>query len=229
VNGGDPASNFVENAAEAVDVRPAIEVGIGHPLLGTHVGRRTEGNAGRRELSLSHGAYRARDAEIGDERLPVLEEDILRLDVAVNYPVTVRVVERARDLGRDAQGFVERKLALAIESRAQRLAGDVRHDVVQLAVRLARVVDGEDVRVAKLCCELDLTTEAFWPEDEAELREEHFDRDLSMEPEVARQINRSHCPVTDFVLDLVVVSDGDFQAVERGRHAEGKGMAARLF
>ena len=81
--------------------------------------------------------------------------------------------------------------------------------------------------MAKLGRELDLTTEALGPEDEAELREEHFDRDLSMEPEVARQINRSHCPVTDFVLDLVVVSDGDFQAVERGRHAEGKGMAAR--
>ena len=35
-----PREHFVEHAAETVDVGTAIEIGIGHPLLGAHVRRR---------------------------------------------------------------------------------------------------------------------------------------------------------------------------------------------
>ena len=134
----------------------------------------------------------------------------------------VGVVERARDLAGDAQRFVQRKLALAIEPRAQRFAGDVRHHVVQLAVRLARVVDGEDVRVAQVRCELDLTAEALRAKSKAQFRKKHLDGDFSMEFEIPRQVDRGHCPVTELTLDLVMFGDAGFNAVELGRHTSGE-------
>ncbi len=47
-------------------------------------------------VSLDAAAFgdRARDAEVGDQRLTVLQQDVLRLDVAVNDALLVRVVER---------------------------------------------------------------------------------------------------------------------------------------
>ena len=87
--------HLVQHAAQAVDVAPAVDSRIGHRLLGTHVRRRAERDAGARELGAAALGDRARDAEIGDERLAVLQQDVLRLDVAVNDALLVRVVERA--------------------------------------------------------------------------------------------------------------------------------------
>ena len=55
--------------------------------------------------------HRERDAEVGDERLAVMQENVLGLDVAVDDAVAVRVVERARDFGRDAHRVVDREAA----------------------------------------------------------------------------------------------------------------------
>ena len=52
-------------------------------------------------------SMRARDAEVGDERLPVAEQDVLGLDVAMDDAVPVRVVERERDLARDPERVVD--------------------------------------------------------------------------------------------------------------------------
>src|SRR2546422_2294190 len=40
--------------------------------------------------------FRSRDAEVRHHRLAVLEQDVLRLNVAVDHPVAMRVVERDR-------------------------------------------------------------------------------------------------------------------------------------
>jgi len=44
-----------------------------------------------------------------------VQQDVLRLDVAVDDAVRVRLAERVGDLARDAQRLVDRKLALAVE------------------------------------------------------------------------------------------------------------------
>ena len=79
--------------------------------------------------------HRERDAEVGEHRLAFLEEDVLRLDVAVDEPLAVRVVERARDLLRDRERFLDAELVLAIQLVAQRLAAHERQHVVEEAVR----------------------------------------------------------------------------------------------
>ena len=48
----------------------------------------------------------------------VVQQDVLRLEIAVDDAVPVRVVERARHCRRDADRFVDRELLLAIQARA---------------------------------------------------------------------------------------------------------------
>ena len=56
---------------------------------------------------------RPRDPEVGDDRLAVLQQDVLRLDVAVDDALPVGVVERAGDLADDARCVLERQRPFA--------------------------------------------------------------------------------------------------------------------
>ena len=55
--------------------------------------------------------HRQRDAEIRDERLPFVQQNVFRLDVAVNHALAVRVVERAgHGFGKMPRALLERQL-----------------------------------------------------------------------------------------------------------------------
>jgi hypothetical protein len=88
----------------------------------------------------------------------------------------MRVVERASDFTGYAQRFVNGQLALTIETRAKRFASDVWHDVVQLAVGLAGVVNRKYVRVTEVRGEVYLATESLRTEGKAHIGQEDFDR-----------------------------------------------------
>ena len=90
-----------------------------------------------------------RNAEVRDQRLPVRrEQDVLRLHVAVDHPVAVRVIQRECGLSRDPDRFVERQLMLAADPVPQAFALHIGHGEPQLAgLGLTGVVNREDVRV----------------------------------------------------------------------------------
>ena len=79
--------------------------------------------------------------------MPALEENVLRLDVAMDDADRVGVLQGVGDLAGNAQRIVERKLALAVEPSAKCLAPHVRHHVVEQRVRGPAVEEREDVRV----------------------------------------------------------------------------------
>ena len=106
-------------------------------------------------------ADRARDAEVADERVPFGEKDVLGLDVAMDDVVRVRVSERVRDLARETNRLAHGELLLACDSAAQRLARDVRHDVVQRALALARIVERKDIRMLQSREQRDLAAKAL--------------------------------------------------------------------
>ena len=85
-----------------------------------------------------------------------MQEDVLGLDVAVDHPTPMRVVERIRDLTGDPDGLVDAELGLAIQLVAKRLALDVRHDVEQESVGGSRVEQRQDVRMLQRRRRLDL-------------------------------------------------------------------------
>ena len=94
--------HLVEQAAEAVDIGPGVEAAFAGGLLRAHVARGAEGEAGLRHPVAAGVAHGQRDAEVGDQRRPVVQQDVLRLDVAVDHAVAVGVVQRRADLLRRA-------------------------------------------------------------------------------------------------------------------------------
>ena len=125
-------------------------------LLGAHVVRRARAQPGLRHPPARRRAHRQRDPEVHHHRPPVVQQDVLGLDVAVDHPVAVRVVQRVGHLGGDPHRLVDAELRLAVQLVADRLALDVGHDVVEEAVGLARVEQRQDVRVLQCGGGLDL-------------------------------------------------------------------------
>ena len=95
-------------------------------LLGTHVHWRADRDAGSREPVEADGLRGHRDTEVRDQRLEpgnavtrvTREENVFRLDVAVDQTAVVGVVERARDGPRDVERVADRAVALPVESHA---------------------------------------------------------------------------------------------------------------
>lgn len=95
--------HLVQHRRERVDVTPCVRIAVPCRLLRAHILRCAEGQAGRRDAVPAGGTYGERNPEVGDQRLPVLEKDIPRLDVTVDNLVPVSVVEGASYLPRDLQ------------------------------------------------------------------------------------------------------------------------------
>jgi hypothetical protein len=140
-------------------------------------------------------------------RSPPLQQDVLRLDVAVHDAACVRVVERLGDLAREAHRLVHRERPVPREPRAQRLPIDVRHHVVEPPGRVPRVEQGEHVRVLQRRGERDLAQEALRAERHREVRVEHLDRDGTRVAEVAREVDRGHATARQPPLDRVPVDE----------------------
>src|SRR5262245_36306435 len=96
--------------------------------------RCSEREAGLGEPAATRLLDRERDAEVREHRLAFENHDVLRLDVAMHYPLAMRVVERARDLLRDGEGIVDAELGLAVEQCAERFTPHIREDVIEVAI-----------------------------------------------------------------------------------------------
>ncbi len=75
------------------------------------------------------------------------EHDVLRLDVAVDHPMSVGIVQRLGHFAPDPECRFERYLRLPPEPVAERLALDIGHGTPELARRLAGVEHGHDMGV----------------------------------------------------------------------------------
>ena len=94
----------------------ASTFGIAGQLLGRHVARRAEAEpragealGGRATRRLLH---RPRNAEVRENRVPVLEENVVRLQVAMHHCSRVRECQRLGDLAQEANHLIDRKRAL---------------------------------------------------------------------------------------------------------------------
>ena len=131
-----PGEHLPEDDAERVDVGRGRDRAAAR-LLGREVLARPEHRAGLGHAVLD--VERARDAEVRDLDLALLaEQDVLRLDVAVDEAVVVREGQPVRDVERELERAPQRQRPGADDQILQVLAVDVLEDDVLRAPRPRR-------------------------------------------------------------------------------------------
>ncbi len=102
-----------------------------------------------------------REAEVQDLHETVAQDkDVGGLDVAVNDPLLVGVVEALADLDHDRQLVLDQQALAGGDQLAQFAALQEFHDDVELALLLTHVVDGHDVGVVEAGTGLGLAEES---------------------------------------------------------------------
>src|SRR6266496_5818058 len=147
VEGWETKQGLVHHDAEAVDVATTVEE-FSARLLRRHVVRSSH------DISASgHTAAEmsGSDSEIGDECVLVfIEENVVRLDVAVHQSTSVGVIESRSDLRSDAGGSFRRKRAMPANAITQCAARQVRHHQENVILNHSEIDDLADVRVHQL-------------------------------------------------------------------------------
>ena len=183
-----------------------VAVGGGRGLgaaddLGREVGDRADQPPGLRDARLAADAREAEVAQVGV--VGVADEDVLRLHVAVHEAHGVRGVEGGRDLAEQRERALGAERAL-VDQRGQRRAGDEPQRQVQAVVRLARLVDGDDVRVLERRLHAALAAKALDERlVEGELAVEDLESDLATGLDVASAVDSGHPAATEQALDAV--------------------------
>ncbi len=84
-----------------MSLRPSISFLSG--LLRTHVRRRAHQKAGLGDLGIGRLADRAGYPEVGDHGMALVQQNVLRFDVAMDHVVPVGVVQRLGDFAGDLE------------------------------------------------------------------------------------------------------------------------------
>src|SRR4029453_7197602 len=132
------------------------------------------------------------------------EQDVLGLDITVDDPVPMGVLERVGRLPSDSHGFVDANLALAIEPLAEALALDKRHREPQVTVRVPRVVDAENMRMLKPCRKADLLLESLNSQGRADFRMENLEWDRPIVTEILGEKDRRKPAPSEFAFDTIL-------------------------
>jgi hypothetical protein len=151
---------------------------------------------------------RAGEAEVGDlDALDaVLQQDVARLDVAVDQPLGVRRRQAVGRLHPDAQDFLQLQRPVAVELLLEREAVDVLHHEVRQPLRLRDGVDGNHVLVDDGGRRLGLASEPLAGGAAGrQLRGQHLDRDDAVQRLVERLEHHRHAAPADHFEDFVVV------------------------
>ena len=178
---------------------------------------------------------RPRDAEVGDLGIAVGgEEDVGRLDVAMDDSLRVRVRQAAQQIGGDAESLVERERARAAKSGQQSLAVDVlggqeRHEIAVVADFVQR----DHVRMLHGAAQLGLALQAFVELGavlfvlELRLEMHGLERHAPADAPVPRQKDLANRSLAEERLDLVIAVVLRHWALEYLCCAQQRSNAAR--
>ena len=211
-------------------VGAAVDLPRASRLLWTHVGGSSEQRTTQSDALFPGVEHRLGDAEVHHHRFTLVHHDVLGLDVAVDDILAVCVVERRRDREGVADRFVDWELILALESLAQRLAFDVRHDVIEKPFDLAGIEERKDVRMIETRDDSDLAEKPLRPDRLGESGVKNFESYDALVFGVLREADGSHPTPTELAVNGIAGSeqlpealDGEDQAklprrgaVERG-------------
>jgi len=206
--GRGAGDHLVQDAAKRVDIATAVELSFASDLLGAHVGRTAEYEAGIGQGGSSCGfGDCTRDTEIRDQPMPVLHQNVVRLDVAMHDAAPVRVVQRAGHADRQPQRRGHRQSGIAQQTHAERFTFDKRHRVVRDAPRFAGAQQRNDVRMHEGRGNLNFTSESFDADRDRHLSRQHLDDDSASERDILRHEHAAHRAAAKLALDDVIAPE----------------------
>ncbi|GGR64088.1 hypothetical protein GCM10010251_95890 [Streptomyces aurantiogriseus] len=161
--GWGAGEQFVDQAAQRVQVAGRVQAGVAASLFGGHVRRGADGVAGHGQ-GVSGGVAEACDAEVAQQRPPVVgDEHVGRFDVAMYDTGAVGGEQSLADVVGPGHSVGDSGGADGGDG-AQRSAGDEIHDEISnpLAVEVgtAVVVNRDDVRMRQPGCDACFPAEA---------------------------------------------------------------------
>jgi hypothetical protein len=142
--------HLVQHAAQTVDIAATVQRSLTYELFRAHVDRCADRQAGigQRFAAPTFGSgNRFSDAEVGDEGVGLGQQDVSRLDVAVDDTLAMGMVQRISHLSCDLHRVNGRKFSFSGQPVAERFTGDIRHHIEQEAFDLAGIMERQDVRV----------------------------------------------------------------------------------
>ena len=207
--------HLVQHASERVEVAPPVHRLAGG-LLGAHVRRACRPIApicvSVEPVRRCGVRQRLADPEVGDERVPLVQQDVLGLDVAVDDVVTVRVVERVGDLARDAGRLLDRQLRRRARAGRAATARPRSASRNRRSRPPPRVEQRQDVRMAEPRRDLDLAQEALAPERLARSRAcSTLIGDVATVPQIAGEKHRRHAPFPKHAVERIPIREGKTQ------------------
>ncbi len=199
-----PGAHGIEHAAQAEEVGPVVGQ-LAARLLGRHVLRGPGHHAALRLAAVVDGAGQAEVGDL-DPLDAVLQQDVRRLDVAMDQALCVRRGQPQGRLHADAQDFLGAQRAVAVDPILERPAVDAGHHQVRETVLRIGVdgVDGDDVVVDDRGGGLRLAGEP--PASGAaggQLRGEDLDGHDPVQRRVERLEDDPHAPFTQHADDLI--------------------------
>src|SRR5579875_3551573 len=165
-------------------------------MHGTHAG------AGLGQAGVAHAFG---DPEVDNlDVAGIVDQDVLRFDVAMDESVQMRVVERGGNLSDDERGALDTKRALAIDQLFEVSPRDIfHHDVAGLAI-LSDIVDADDIRMGQSRGRLRLSLEPGQKVGiSAELVAQNLDRYRPVEQQVVPSVDDRHATFADRLIETV--------------------------
>jgi hypothetical protein len=208
-----------QDAPQCIDVAARVDLLLAPRLLGAHVGGRANSETGRRQLFSACRRDGSCHAEVDDHRVTFRQQDVVGLDIAMDDAAAVSVLQAVRHLACDREGLLHRQLFLAGQPLTQRLSLHVRHDIIEKAIGLSGVVDGEDVRMHERRGDLDFSVEAIGADGRRQLRPQHLDGDLPVVPQIVAQKHLGEPATADLALDRIAAVKRGLEAVTELVHA----------
>ena len=219
---------LVDHHSQRKQIRPKIDVLAEH-LLGCHIGRRADDDAGLRELRtgrrLHPGQAKVEDLDQAAGRL----DDVLGLDVPVDDSRRVGGSERTGQLGADRHDLSDRQRAGG-EHGAQRFARHVFAREVKGVADLLEGIDRRDSGVRK-----GRRGTSFESQPLPALRiatylgGEGLERDAPSQPRVVGEVHHAHAAATELAPQDVRAHDLAFDAFRPIRHGRRRRRPVPLF
>ena len=206
-----------------------VQIGrLVHRRAARLLGREVLGGADDRARLRHLARPGARDAEVRDLDAPlVVDEDVVRLDVAVDDAVPVRVAEGGEHLPHVGDRDRDGARAAGDDQLLERPPLDVLHDDEVRAAGLAAVEDRDDVRMRETGGVRRLPPEAL---DELRVVRvavvEHLDRDLAAELLVLGEPDVGHAAAAELALEAVAAREDRAPSLVDGRHQVSKGRCS---